>query len=233
MFSPFQIFSLTCSRLSARLLMRHLLPCAASVSGYFRSSFYNVDARILFPNESFVNILCRILSLFTYFLSCFVHFRESSCGHTILHTKRRHCSRHFEFLVLLCRTRNASYTKHHTPNSALRALCFPPTGLPFSHWPKGIHALSFTLHRISPLLERLVALSSAPLSPTSHCSVLRFVRKCRLRLESISLSGAKIMQGTKIRRKRKPLAPYLIRFHPWQHRWCAVGVTVLRSISPG
>lgn len=144
-----------------------------------------------------------------------------------------HCSHPFAFLVLLCRMRNASYTKHHAPNSALRALCFPPTGLPFSHWPKGIHALSFTLHRISPLLERLVALSSAPLSPTSHCSVLRFVRKCRLRLESISLSGAKIMQGTKIRRKRKPLAPYLIRFHPWQHRWCAVGVTVLRSISPG
>lgn len=99
----------------------------------------------------------------------------------------RHCSRPFAFLVLLCRTLNVSYTKHHAPNSALRALCFPPTGLPFSHWPKGIHALSFTLHRISPLLERLVALSSAPLSPTSHCSVLRFahcsvlrfVRRCR------------------------------------------------------
>ena len=57
------------------------------VSGYFRSPFYNVDARILFPNGSFVNILCRILSLFTYFFSCFVHFIESSCGHTLLHTK--------------------------------------------------------------------------------------------------------------------------------------------------
>lgn len=89
------------------------------------------------------------------------------------------------------------------------------------------------LHRISPLLERLAALSSTPLSPTSHCSVLRFVRRCRLRLECISLSGAKIMQGTKIRRKRKPLAPYLVLFHLWLHRWCAVGVTVLRSISPG
>lgn len=44
------------------------------------------------------------------------------------------------FLVLLCRTRNTSYTKHHTPNSALRALCFPPTGPPFSHWPKRIHS---------------------------------------------------------------------------------------------
>lgn len=233
MFSPFQIFSLTCSRLSARLLMRHLLPCAASVSGYFRSPFYNVGARILFPNESFVNILCRILSLFTYFLSCFVHFRESSCGYTILHTKRHHCSRPFVFLVLLYRMRNASYTKHHTPNSAFRTLCFPPTGPPFSHCPKKNTRLSFTLHRISSLLEPLAALSSTPLSPTSHCSVLRFVRRCRLRLESISLSGAKIMQGTKIRRKRFPLAPYFILFHPWLHRWCAVGVTVLRSISPG
>ena len=36
------------------------------------------------------------------------------------------------FLVLLYRMRNASYTKHHTPNSVLRALCFPPTGPPFS-----------------------------------------------------------------------------------------------------
>lgn len=139
----------------------------------------------------------------------------------------------FAFLVLLCRMRNASYTKHHTPNSALRALCFPPAGPPFSHCPKKNTRLSFTLHRISPLLERLAALSSTPLSPTSHCSVLRFVRRCRLRLECISLSGAKIMQGTKIRRKRKPLAPYLVLFHLWLRRWCAVGVTVLRSISPG
>lgn len=137
------------------------------------------------------------------------------------------------FLVLLYRMRNASYTKHHTPNSALRALCFPPTGPPFSHWPKKNTRLSFTLHRISSLLERLAALSSTPLSPTPYCSVLRFVRRYRLRLESISLSGAKIMQGTKIRRKRKPLAPYLVLFHLWLHRWCAVGITVLRSISPG
>lgn len=43
------------------------------------------------------------------------------------------------FLVLLYRMRNASYPKHHTPNSALRALCFPPTGPPFSHWSKRIH----------------------------------------------------------------------------------------------
>lgn len=108
-----------------------------------------------------------------------------------------HCSRPFAFLVLLYRMRNASYTKHHTPNSAFRTLCFPPTGPPFSHCPKKNTRLSFTLHRISSLLEPLAALSSTPLSPTSHCSVLRFVRRCRLRLESISLSGAKIMQGTK------------------------------------
>ena len=120
--------------------MRHLLPCAASVSGYFRSPFYNVDARILFPNESFVNILCRILSLFTYFFSYFVHFRESSCGILFCIQKWRHCSHPFAFLILLCRMRNASYTKHHTPNTALRALCFPPTGPPFSHWPKRIHS---------------------------------------------------------------------------------------------
>lgn len=144
-----------------------------------------------------------------------------------------HCSRPFAFLVLLYRMRNASYPKHHTPNSAFRTLCFPPTGPPFSHCPKKNTRLSFTLHRISSLLEPLAALSSTPLSPTSHGSVLRFVRRCRLRLESISLSGAKIMQGTKIRRKRFPLAPYFILFHPWLHRWCAVGVTVLRSISPG
>ena len=46
------------------------------------------------------------------------------------------------FLVLLYRMINASYPKHHTPNSALRALCFPPTGPPFSHWPKRIHSSS-------------------------------------------------------------------------------------------
>lgn len=140
MFSPFQIFSLTCSRLSARLLMRHLLPCAASVSGYFRSPFYNVDARILFPNESFVNILCRILSLFTYFFSCFVHFRESSCGHTVLYTKVTSSLSSFFVSRSIMQNENASYTKHHTPTSALRALCFPPTGPPFSHWPKRIHS---------------------------------------------------------------------------------------------
>ena len=139
-FSPFQIFSLTCSRLSARLLMRHLLPCSASVSGYFRSPFYNVDARILFPNGSFVNILCRILSLFTYFFSHFVYFGESSCGILFYIQSSVIALVPFAFIVLLCRTRNTSYPKHHTPNSALRALCFPPTGPPFSHWPKRIHA---------------------------------------------------------------------------------------------
>ena len=141
--------------------------------------------------------------------------------------KRCHCSHPFLFLVLLCRMKNASYAKHHTPNSALRTLCFPPNRPALFSLPYKNTLLSFTLHRISPLLERLAALSSTPLSPTSHCSVLRFVRRCRLRLECISLNGIKI------RRKRFPLAPYLILFHPWLHRWCAVGVTVLRSISPG
>ena len=113
---------------------------------------------------------------------------------------------------------------HRTLPSALYA--FPNRPALFSLAYKNTR-LSFTLHRISPLLERLVALSSTPLSPTSHCSALRFVRRCRLRLECISLNGIKI------RRKRFPLAPYLILFHPWLHRWCAVGVTALRSISPG
>ena len=151
--------------------------------------------------------------------------------------KWHHRSCPFSFLILLCRTKTHLILNitHRTLPSALYA--FPQPARPFL---TGLN-LSFTLHRISPLLERLAALSSIPLSPTSHCSVLRFahcsvlrfVRRCRLRLECISLSGAKIMQGTKIRRKRKPLAPYLILFHPWLHRWCAVGVTALRSISPG
>ena len=42
-----------------------------------------------------------------------------------------HRSHPISFLILLCGTGNASYIKHHTPNSALRALCFPQPARPF------------------------------------------------------------------------------------------------------
>lgn len=215
--------------------MRHLLPCAASVSGYFRLPFYNVDARILFPNESFVNILRRILSLFTYLFSCFVYFRESSCGHTLLHTKVASLLSslfRFSFYYAEHETYLILNITHRTLPSALYA--FPQPARPFLTGLKEYTPLLHAPQDLGPIRTPCCtffypALPHVAWLSSSLCALLSssLCKKMPPRSECISLNGIKI------RRKRKPLAPYLIRFHPWLHRWCAVGVTVLRSISPG
>lgn len=113
------------------------------------------------------------------------------------------------FLILLCRTRNASYTKHHTPNSALCALCFPPTGRPFLTGLKEYTPLFHAPQNLVPIRTPCCtffypALPHVALLSSSLC------KKMPPPIGMYPLSGAKIMQGTKIRRKRFPLAPYFI-----------------------